>query len=464
MARLGRRKFLGYGSAVASSSLFLKACAPDLAELDNIIASKDNSATTPTAADGAIPIAEANPEANKESDTIKVGLLHSLSGTLAMSEAPLVEAELLAIEEINAAGGLLGKQLIPIKEDGASDWPTFAEKAEKLLTQHRVGAPFGGITTASRKAILPVVQAKNRLLWYPGAYEGQECSDHIFYGGPTANQQIEPAINWMLGNRGKSFFLLSANDRTAHDIAKSVLRAKGGKVAGEAFVPLANSDTPNMSPVVSDIQQALPEGGIIFNGLVGTQNRVFFKELRSAGLSASQYLVISVRLGEEDVFQIGKSFLQGHYAASTYFQTVERPENEAWIQAFQNRYGFDRVVSGSMENAYSLVQLWAQTVRQAESFETGDLRAAAYEQTYESPGGPISMSRNHHTAQFAYVGKVRGDGLFDIVWESPSAIAPQPWSQQISSSRGFLCDWSDPDKGGKYREIAEPEPNNRQAK
>jgi len=461
MARLSRRKFLGYSAATAGSSLFLKACAPDLIDIDSILIDEtavdkpavDEAATSDPA--GNEGTTTTTPTDKSPSDSIKVGLLHSLSGTLALSEAPLVEAERLAIEEINASGGLLGKQLIPVIEDGASDWPTFAEKTEKLIAQHQVSALFGGLTTASRRAILPVVQAKNYLLWYPGAYEGQECSNHIFYGGPTANQQIEPAINWMLGNRGKSFFLLSANDRAAHDIAKAVLRAKGGKVAGEAFVPIKNGSVLDMSAVVSDIQQALPEGGVIFNSLVGGQNRAFFKELRSAGLSANQYLVVSVRLGEEEIFQIGKSFLRGHYAASTYFQTIESPENEKWIEAFRTRYGFDRVISGSMENAYSLVHLWAQTVRQAESFDTAALRSAAYGQTYASPGGSVTINSNHHTAQFAYVGKIADDGLVDVVWESPGAIAPQPWSQQITSSKGFFCDWSDPDKGEKYQPDAE---------
>ncbi|MEO1790825.1 MAG: urea ABC transporter substrate-binding protein [Cyanobacteria bacterium J06629_19] len=438
MTRLSRRKFLGYGAATAGSSLLFPACAPDLTATD--------PPTSPNA-----DAAAGESSAAAESEDIKVGLLHSLSGTLAISEAPLVEAELLAIEEINAAGGLLGRQIIPITEDGATDWPTFAEKAEKLITQNQVSALFGGMTTASRKAVLPVVTAKNSLLWYPGAYEGQECSNHIFYAGPTANQQIEPAINWMLGNRGKSFFLLSANDRTTHEIAKGLLRTKGGKVSGEAFVPLKNGGPIEMSSVVSDIQQALPEGGIIFNSLVGEQNRVFFQALSSAGLLADQYIVISLHVGEEEVFQIGQSFLQGHYAASSYFQTIESSENEAWVQVFRDRYGVERVINGAMENAYSMVHLWAQAVRQAESLTTEALRTAAYGQTYASPAGSITAESNHHVAQPMYIGKVRDDGLFDIVWESPSAIAPQPWSQHIDGSKGFVCDWSDPDKGEKYR-------------
>lgn len=473
MAKLGRRKFLGYSAATVGSSFFIKACAPDLTALDkpldealkdsplgspdsNPDGNPDGSSVDNPAGSDASPVSdiETPPEPVAESsDTIKVGLLHSLSGTLALSEAPLVEAELLAIEEINAAGGLLGKQLVPVQEDGASDWPTFAEKAEKLLTQHQVSVLFGGFTTASRKAILPVITAKNRLLWYPAPYEGQACSQNIFYGGAIANQQIEPAISWMLGNRGKDFFLVSANDRITHDIAKAVLKEKGGKIAGESFVPIENGRALDMSPVVSDIQQALPDGGIIFNSLVGDQNRIFFKALLSAGLSAEKYLVMSIRLSEEEVFQIRKSFVRGHYAAASYFQTIETPENKAWVKAFQDRYGVERTVGGAMETAYSMVRLWAQAVQKAGTVETSAVRTAAYGQTFQSPGGEITLNSNHHVSQKIYVGKVRDDGLFDILWESPEAIAPKPWSDRISSTQGLICDWSDPKKGEKYKPI-----------
>ncbi|MGC1218230.1 MAG: urea ABC transporter substrate-binding protein [Phormidesmis sp.] len=452
MARFSRRKFIGYGLSTIGGGFLLKACAPDLSKLD--APAEGNRTPTPPA-----ETADSSSETTGTSDAtdttkateIKVGLLHSLSGTLAISEAPLVDAELLAIEEINAAGGLLGKQLVPIIEDGASDWPTFAEKAEKLISQRQVDVIFGGFTSASRKAILPVVTAQNRLLWYPGAYEGQECAAAIFYAGPVANQQIEPALNWMLGNRGKSFFLVSADERTTHDIAKALLKKKGGKVAGEAFVPIENGSVLDMASVISDIQQALPEGGVIFNSLVGAQNRTFFQSLSGAGLSADKYPVMSVQVSEAEVFQIGKSFVEGHYATWPYFQTVEIPQNEQWIEAFHNRYGADRFIGGPMAAAYSMVQLWAQAVRQAESTQTSAVRAAAYGQTFDSPEGPITVEANHHLSQKAYVGRVRADGLFDIVWGAEKAIAPSPWSQQLPDSQGFVCDWRDPQKGEKFK-------------
>ncbi|MEO0647923.1 MAG: urea ABC transporter substrate-binding protein [Cyanobacteria bacterium J06650_10] len=461
MTRFGRRKFLGYGAAATGSSLFLKACAPDLTALDQPVdeafetLSEDTQVVSDTQPGEVAEKIAAPP--NSETDTneananpLKVGLLHSLSGPLAISEAPLVEAERLAIEDINAAGGLLGRQIVPVVEDGASDWPTFAEKAEKLLTQHQVDVIFGGFTTASRKAILPVITAKRRLLWYPGTYEGQACSQYIFYGGVIANQQVEPAVKWMLANRGKSFFLVSANDRATHVIAKSVLKEKGGKVAGEAFVPLEKGRNLDLAPVVSDIKQALPEGGIILSGLVGAQNRAFFKALKSAGLSKYDYLVMSLRVSEEEVAQIGKSFVQGHYATWPYFQTIETPDNEKWVERFKDKYGFDRVVGGPAETAYSMVHLWAQAVRQAQSLDTSPVRAAAYGQTFQAPSGQMTMNPNHHVTRQIYIGQVRDDGLFDILWRSSGAIAPTPWNKRLSGSATLGCDWRDPEKGEQY--------------
>ncbi|MEL6161531.1 MAG: urea ABC transporter substrate-binding protein [Cyanobacteria bacterium J06627_32] len=446
MTRLSRRHFLAYSSAAAAgTSLLLKACSTSSNSRSNLAASNSNSSLEqPTASE--TPTAESS---HDHSD-IKIGLLHSLSGALAISERSIIDAEKLAIQEINEAGGLLGKQLVPVLEDGASDWPTFAEKAEKLITQYQAAALFGGFTTASRKAILPVVTAKNKLLWYPGPYEGQECSKHIFYAGPTANQQIEPAVNWMLGNRGKSFFLVSSNERTTHEIVRTVLKANGGKIAGEAFVPLVSGKIPDMMPVVSDIKQALPKGGIVFNSLAGSYNRTFFKELKSAGLSAYRYLVMSVRIGEEDVLQIGKHFLQGHYATWRYFQTLETPENEAWVTKFKGTYGTDRVISDPMESAYTMVHLWAQSVRQANSLDTSAVRTAAYGQTFQAPGGTVTIQPNHHLTKPVHIGKVREDGLFDILWTANADIAPYPWSQRLEASEGFICDWQDPEKGGKH--------------
>lgn len=443
LSQLSRRKFLsrcviGF-SAAAGTGIFLKGCAPDFSTIE--------TAPETDSLDALAPDSDASMASLPD---IKVGILHSLSGRVALSETPIADAEMMAIAEINAAGGVLGRQLVPIQEDGASDWPTFAEKTEKLIDQHDVAVIFGGFTSASRKAILPVAKAKNRLLWYPGSYEGQECSQHVFYAGSTANQQIEPAVNWMLGNRGKSFFLVSSNARTIHDMVKAQLKVQGGKVAGEAYVPQFRSTSADMALVVKNIKKALPDGGIIFNSLVGDHNRTFFKALKAAGLSNNQYLVMSVRVSEAEIAQIGPTFLEGHYAAWSYFQTIDSPENKQWVSQFKSQYGVEQVVGDPMEAAYVMVHLWAQAVEAAQSTETAAVRMAAYGQSFQAPHGTVTVQPNHHLTKTVRIGKVLKDGQFEILMVKDQAIAPNPWSQYLPSGKGFACDWSDPDKRGKY--------------
>ncbi|MGB3765386.1 MAG: urea ABC transporter substrate-binding protein [Phormidesmis sp.] len=434
MVRLSKRKLLLL-SCIAAGSCSFQACAPDLTEV-------------PTTPIGTV--------INPDSDQIAVGILHSLSGDLAISEAPIVDAELLAIEEINAAGGVLGKPLVPKQEDGSSDWPTFAEKAEKLIDRYQVAVIFGGLTTESRKAMLPVVRAKDRLLWYPGAHEGQECAEHIFYAEATANQQIEPAVDWMLAHKGKSFFLVSSNARTVHELVKAQLKAKSGQVAGEAFVPLVNGTNVDMKPVVGDIKKALPEGGVVFSALVGDHNQAFFKALKSAGLSANQYPVMSVRLAEEDVAQIGPEFLRGHYATWNYFQSLQTPDNQAWVEKFQKRYGSERTVGSPMEAAYVMVHLWAQAVEAAGTTETQAVRQAAYAQTFSAPSGAVAIRPSNHVSRYARIGLARDSGQFEIVSAGDGPIQPIPWSQKLEESKGFACDYSGPEKGEKYKIEAAP--------
>ena len=222
---------------------------------------------------------------------------------MAISETTVVDAEELAIEEINAAGGVLGKQIEIVKEDGASDWPTFAEKAEKLIDQDAVAVVFGCWTSASRKAVLPVFEEKDHMLWYPVQYEGQECSKNIFYTGAAPNQQIEPAVDWLLENKGTEFFLVGSDyvfPRTANNIIKEQLAANDGTVAGEDYLPLGNTE---VTPIINKIQQAFPDGGVIFNSLNGDSNVAFFKQMKSAGMEPDKYPVMSVSIAEEEVRQ-----------------------------------------------------------------------------------------------------------------------------------------------------------------
>lgn len=426
---LGRRKFLVYGSASLGVSLLLKACA------------NPQSTDTGTTDTGT----------GESGDTIKVGILHSLTGTMAISETTVVEAEKLAIKEINGAGGVLGKQIQFVVEDGASDWPTFAEKATKLIDQDKVVTVFGCWTSASRKAVLPVFESKDHMLWYPVQYEGQECSKNIFYTGAAPNQQIEPAVDWLLENKGKEFFLVGSDyvfPRTANTIIKEQLKVKGGNTVGEDYLPLGNTE---VTPIITKIKSKLPNGGVIFNSLNGDSNVAFFKQLQGAGLTPDKYPVMSVSIAEEEVRQIGKEYLIGHYAAWNYFQTVDTPANKKFVEAFKAEYGEDRVTNDPMEAAYIMVYLWKQAVEKAGNTDLEPVRAAAIGQEFDAPEGKVTMKPNHHISKTVRIGQVRDDGLFDIIFETPGPVDPQPWNQYVPETKGFACDWSDPNKGGKYK-------------
>ena len=447
MSQLGRRKFLLYGSTGVLASLLLKGCADgggeDTAGDPN--ATDSGAADSDTADSGA-----ANSGAS--ADGIKVGILHSLSGTMAISETTVVDAEMMAIDEINAAGGVLGQQIIPIKEDGASDWPTFAERAGKLIDQDEVAAVFGCWTSASRKAVLPVFESKNHMLWYPVQYEGQECSKNVFYTGATPNQQIEPAVDWLLENKGQEFFLVGSDyvfPRTANNIIKEQLAAKGGTVAGEDYLPLGDTE---VTPIITKIRAALPDGGVIFNSLNGDTNVAFFKQMQGAGLNPDKYPVMSVSVAEEEVRQIGPEYLKGHYASWNYYQTVDTPENNKFVADFKAKYGEDRVTNDPMESAYIMVYLWKQAVEQAGTTELEAVREAAIGQEFNAPQGSVVMQPNHHISQTVRLGQVRDDGLFDIVWSTDGSLEPIPWNQYVKDTQGFACDWTDPAKGGKYKE------------
>ncbi|MBD2180388.1 urea ABC transporter substrate-binding protein [Aerosakkonema funiforme] len=441
--RFHRRKFLLYGSATFVTSLLLKACG-----------SGDTASNTPTPAATASPTTAASPVAASSGaggETIKVGILHSLSGTMAISEKSVVDAEQLAIDEINAAGGVLGKKIEAVIEDGASDWPTFAEKARKLIDQDKVVTIFGCWTSASRKAVLPVFEEKKHMLWYPVQYEGQECSQNIFYTGAAPNQQIEPAVDWLLQNKGKEFFLVGSDyvfPRTANTIIKAQVAAKGGKIVGEDYLPLGNTE---VTAIITKIKQALPKGGVIFNTLNGDSNVAFFKQMQGAGLGPDKYPVMSVSIAEEEVKAIGPEYLKGHYAAWNYFQTVDTPENQKFVQAFKAKYGADRVTNDPMEAAYIMVYLWKQSVEQAKTTELEAVRKAALGQTFNAPEGKVSLDNSHHLSKFVRIGEVAEDGLFKIVYASKEAVKPIPWNQYVAETKGYACDWSDPKKGGKYK-------------
>ncbi len=431
MSKLNRRRFLIYTSATIGSSIFLKACA--------------NNSPSTTNSPTASPVAAAG------GDTIKVGILHSLSGTMAISEKSVVDAEKLAIKEINAAGGVLNKQIEAVIEDGASNWDTFREKATKLIEQDKVAVVFGCWTSASRKNVKPVFESKDHMLWYPVQYEGQECSKNIFYTGAAPNQQIEPSVDWLLKNKGKDFFLVGSDyvfPRTANNIIKAQLQALGGKTVGEDYLPLGSTE---VTPIITKIKQTLPNGGVIYNTLNGDSNVAFFKQLKGAGLTPDKYPSMSVSIAEEEVKAIGVEYLKGHYAAWNYFMTVDSPANKKFLENFKLAYGKDRVTNDPMEAAYIAVYLWKQAVEKAGSPDIAKVQAAAYGQTIDAPEGKVTVNVNHHLSKIVRIGQVRDDGLFDIVYATPAPVEPVPWNQFVKETKGYACDWSDPAKGGKYK-------------
>ncbi len=363
--------------------------------------------------------------AAQEDEPIKVGVLHSLSGTMSISEVTVRDSTLMAIEEINAAGGVLGRQLEPIVEDGASDWPTFAEKAEKLISEDEVAVVFGGWTSASRKAMLPVFEDLNGLLFYPVQYEGLEQSPNIVYTGATTNQQIVPAVEYLLEEGYTDFFLLGSDyvfPRTANTIINAQVEAAGGTVSGEEYVPLGNTE---FSTIIAKIQQAQPE--VIFNTLNGDSNVAFFKQFMDSGFSAETLPIMSVSVAEEEVSSIGVEFTVGHLTAWNYYQTVESEANAAFVEAFRAAYGEGRVTSDPMEAGYFGVYLWAAAVEAAGSTDVDAVRASLDGISFEAPEGLVMLDGpTQHTVKPVRIGVIRDDGLIETIWET-EPVVPDPY-------------------------------------
>jgi len=365
--------------------------------------------------------------AAQDTEPVKVGILHSLSGTMSISETTVRDSTLMAIEEINAAGGVLGRQIEPIVEDGASDWPTFAEKARKLILEDSVAVIFGGWTSASRKAMLPVVEENNGLLFYPVQYEGLEQSPNIVYTGATTNQQIVPAVEYLLGEGKTKFFLLGSDyvfPRTSNTIIRAQLDAAGAEVVGEEYLPLGGTE---FSSILLQIQQAAPD--VIFNTLNGDSNVAFFKQFTDLGYTAETLPVLSVSIAEEEVTGIGIENIVGQLVSWNYYQTVDTPKNTEFVAAFKERYGENRVTSDPMEAGYFGVYLWAAAAEAAGSVVVDDVIAAieAGGIATEAPEGPVSLDGpTHHTVKPVRIGVIREDGLIDTIWET-EPVVPDPY-------------------------------------
>ncbi|MGW0176685.1 urea ABC transporter substrate-binding protein [Rhodococcus sp. NPDC003322] len=369
-------------------------------------------------------------------DTIKVGSLNSLSGTMAISEVTVRDSIALAVEEINNSGGVLGKQIQLVGEDGASEPTVFAEKAEKLISSDCVAAVFGGWTSSSRKAMLPVFEDKNSLLYYPVQYEGLEDSKNIFYTGATTNQQIIPALDYLKEKGVKSLCLVGSDyvfPQTANRIIKAYAAANGIEIKGEDYTPLGSTD---FSTIVNKVRTA--DADAVFNTLNGDSNVAFFREYKNVGLTPQQMPVVSVSIAEEEVGGIGVQNIEGQLTAWNYYQTVDTPENKTFVEAYKAKYGQNKPTSDPMEAAYTSVYLWKNTVEKANSFAVKDIQDNADGVTFDAPEGTVTIDgSNHHITKTARIGEIRGDGLIYTVWDSGQPITPDPYLTSYPWAEGM---------------------------
>jgi urea transport system substrate-binding protein len=356
---------------------------------------------------------------------IRIGVLHSLSGTMALSEQPLVDAVRLAVEEINAAGGLLGRPVEMVVADGRSDDAVFAAEAERLIVSEQVSALFACWTSACRKAVKPVVEKHRHLMFYPLQYEGLEQSPAIYYTGSAPNQQIIPGTRWALDTLGKRVYLLGSDylfPRAANLIIRDLAQANGGTVLAERYRPLGEAD---FSAIIADIHALKPD--VLLNTINGDSNTHFFRALRDAGLDTLP--VVSFSVAEDGLKAIGvDAFHPNHYAVWSYFQSLPGEANQRFVAAFQKRYGTDRVTSDPVEAAYVGVRLWAQAVRETGTDAPELVNRALLQQSTAAPSGIAAVDRGtRHLWKSVRIGKARADGQFDLVWHSGEPMRPAPF-------------------------------------
>ena len=364
---------------------------------------------------------------------IVVGILHSQTGPMAVSERSMIDAEVLALEEINAAGGLLGRPVRWVVADGASDPPTFARQAEELIRSHGAAVIFGCWTSASRKSVLPVVEAQDHLLVYPMAYEGIEQSPNIVYTGAAPNQQITPAVQWCHDSLGARRFFLVGSDyiwpHCVNAIAADQIKGFGAEVVGEAYVPFGSRD---VADVVRRITAAKPD--VILSAVAGDSGVAFARGLQEAGIRPDRLPMVTFSMAEDELRDLPAGDMVGNYAAWNYFQSLDNPANLAFVREFKARYGADRTTSDVIVSAYNSVRLWAQAVREAGTVDVRQVRTALVHQSRNAPEGIIAVdAETQHTWRPVFIGRIRDDGQFDVVWSSRTAVRPVPFP--ISRSR-----------------------------
>jgi urea transport system substrate-binding protein len=359
---------------------------------------------------------------------VTVGILHSVTGTMAISETGSVQAEKLAIEQINAMGGVLGRKIKFIQEDGASDWPTFAEKAKKLLVNDKVAAIMGCWTSASRKAVLPVMEQYNGMLYYPTFYEGLEQSKNVIYTGQEATQQILAGLDWVAKEKkGKSFYLIGSDyiwPRTSMKIARKHIEGKlGGKVSGEEYFPLGHTQ---FNSVINKIKLTKPD--VIYAAVVGGSNVAFYKQLKAAGIDLSKQTMLTISVTEDEIDGIGGENIAGAYACMKYFQSLDNPNNKEFVAAFKKMWGEKTVIGDVTQAAYLGPWLWKMTVEKAGSFDIDKIAAASDGIEFaKAPEGYVKIHPNHHLWSKARVGQAQTDGQFKVVFETADLIEPDPF-------------------------------------
>ena len=378
-----------------------------------------------------------------EGDTIKVGILHSLSGTIAIIESSLQNAELLAIEEINAKGGVLGKKLQPVVEDPQSLVQVFAEKAKKLLLDDKVVAVLGCYTSASRQSVLPVFEQNNGVLLYPTLYEAQECSKNCFYTGAVPNQQLDDFVPYIINTLGKKkFYMVGSNyiyPKETNREVKALLEKNGGENVGEEYAPLGHTE---FSTIINNIAGSGAE--VIFSDLVGDSIVAFYKQYRQFGLTPADLPICTPITTEQEIAAMGPENAFGHYTSFNYFQSVDTPENKVFVERYKAKYGANSVTNAVMEAAYFETYFLAQAI---EKVKSTDADALIFEglpgQEFTAPQGKVKIDeKNHHTWLWSRIGKANEQGQFDIVWTSDASIRPDPWVDLLYPNKD--CDFTNP--------------------
>jgi urea transport system substrate-binding protein len=382
-------------------------------------------------------------------DTIKVGVLHSLSGTMAISETVLKDTVLMTIDEINAKGGVLGKKLEAVVVDPASNWPLFAEKTKQLISKDKVAVIFGCWTSVSRKSVLPVVEELNGLLFYPVQYEGEELSKNVFYTGAAPNQQAIPAVEYLMskdGGSAKRFVLLGTDyvyPRTTNKILRAFLKSKGVKDSDidEKYTPFGHSD---YQTIVADVKKFSAGGKTaVISTINGDSNVPFYKELGNQGLKATDVPVVAFSVGEEELRGVDTKPLVGHLAAWNYFMSIKNPTNDAFKKQWADYSkakklpGADKPLTNDpMEATYIGIHMWKQAVEKAKSTDTDKVIAAMAGQTFPAPSGITSMMdpKNHHLHKSVFIGEIKADGQFNVVWKTPGPVKAKPWSPYIEGN------------------------------